>query len=97
VAPLSIRFLRRQADPAMNGAALVAQHGSWNRSEKTGYSVVSLHWGDDSAISRQDFVTGFEAGGDVVGRPVDVVEAGDGTIFVSDDFAGAIYRISYRS
>jgi glucose/arabinose dehydrogenase len=77
----------------MDGAALVAQHGSWNRSEKTGYSVVSLHWGDDGAISRRDFVTGFETDGGVVGRPVDVVEADDGTIFVSDDFAGAIYRL----
>jgi glucose/arabinose dehydrogenase len=93
VAPLSIRFLRHQAGPAMDGAALVAQHGSWNRSEKTGYSIVSLHWGDDGAISRRDFVTGFETDGGVVGRPVDVVEADDGTIFVSDDFAGAIYRL----
>jgi glucose/arabinose dehydrogenase len=91
---LSIRFLRRQPDPAMNRAALVAQHGSWNRSVKTGYDIVSLHWGDDGTISRRPFVTGFEKAGDVIGRPVDIVEADDGTIFVSDDFAGVIYRLA---
>lgn len=97
VAPLSIRFLRHQSDPAMARTALVAQHGSWNRSTKIGYRVVALHWADDGTISQQPFITGFERGGTVIGRPVDIAEAPDGTIYVSDDFAGVIYRVTRRA
>lgn len=94
VAPLSIRFLRHQPAPAMTGTALVALHGSWNSSTKVGYSIVALHWSGDGTIAQKPFATGFERGGDVIGRPVDIVEAADGTLFVSDDYAGVIYRIS---
>jgi len=94
-APLSIRFLRNSRDPALKGSALVAQHGSWNRSKKAGYALVSLHWGDDGKITARPFAAGFEIDDQVIGRPVDIIEAADGTIYVSDDFAGRIYRISY--
>jgi len=93
-APLGIAFLRNPGlAPAYRRAALVALHGSWNRSTPDGYKVVLLQWRDDGTIAESDFLTGFEAHGEVVGRPVDVAEAADGTIFVSDDYAGAIYRI----
>lgn len=92
VAPLSIRFLQHQGDPAMNGRALVAQHGSWNRSKLAGYQVVMLSF-EGERVVEVPFLWGFQAGGNVMGRPVDVIEAGDGTIFVSDDNAGVIWKV----
>ncbi len=94
-APLGITFLRNADQPAdYQGAALVALHGSWNRSQLSGYKVVSLHWGEDGTIRQSDFLTGFQVGDDVIGRPVDVAEGPDGAIYVSDDYAAAIYRIT---
>jgi len=93
-APLGMTFIRSDTAPAAyRGAALVALHGSWNRSKKDGYKVVSLHWDANGQIREQDFVVGFERDDDVVGRPVDVAEASDGTIYISDDYAGAVYRV----
>ncbi len=95
-APLGITFLRGEGLPVpYRGAALVALHGSWNRTEKQGYEVVSLHWGGRGTITERPFVTGFEVDEDVVGRPVDVAEGPDGAIYLSDDYAGAIYRVVY--
>ena len=88
VAPLSIRFLRSET-----GTALVAEHGSWNRSEKAGYRIVKLAFAA-GAIAEEVFLDGCEVAGEVICRPVDILEAEDGAIFVSDDYAGAIYRIS---
>ena len=96
-APLGITFLRGQAVPeAYRGAAIVALHGSWNRTHKDGYKVVSLHWSDDG-IEERDFLTGFlgASDDDVIGRPVDVVEGPDGAVYVSDDAGGAIYRVAW--
>ena len=94
-APLGIAFLAHASQPVTyRGAALVALHGSWNRTEKDGYKVVALHWDESGAIRSEDFVTGFLEGEKVFGRPVDVVEApNSGTIYVSDDYGGAIYAI----
>ncbi len=93
-APLGIVFLRSPRQPeTYSGRALVALHGSWNRTRKDGYKVVSLSFADDGSIHEEAFLTGFLADEDVIGRPVDVAEAGDGTIFVSDDYAGAVYRV----
>ncbi len=94
-APLGITFIRGATAPAsLRGAALVALHGSWNRRAKDGYKVVSLHWGPDGSIEERDFATGFLQDDSVIGRPVDVAEGPDGAIYVSDDFAGAVYRIA---
>lgn len=93
-APLGIAFLNAGKWPAdFERAALVALHGSWNRSSPDGYKVVSLHWAADGSISARDFMTGFELKGDIIGRPVDIAQASDGCVFVSDDFAGMIYRV----
>jgi glucose/arabinose dehydrogenase/cytochrome c553 len=94
-APLGIVFLRspQTAEP-LHGAAVVALHGSWNRTRKDGYKVVSLHWDGEGSITERDFLTGFLDGDDVIGRPVDVAEGPDAAIYVSDDFAGAIYRVA---
>ncbi|HZR84687.1 MAG TPA: PQQ-dependent sugar dehydrogenase [Candidatus Binatia bacterium] len=77
------------------GAAFVAQHGSWNRSKKIGYQVVALFFGPDRTIREQPFLTGLLAGETVYGRPVGVAVGPDGALYVSDDFTGSIYRIAY--
>jgi glucose/arabinose dehydrogenase len=94
-APLGITFIRGDAAPGWQGAALVALHGSWNRSRKDGYKVVSLHWAPDGSITERDFLVGFEEEEDVIGRPVDVAEGPDGAFYVSDDYAGVIYRVEW--
>jgi glucose/arabinose dehydrogenase len=100
VAPLGMRFLRHSArDVAYERAALVALHGSWNRSTPDGYAVVSLHFAPDGRIEERPFIEGFrarDARGEsvLIGRPVDVVEGPSGEIYVSDDYAGVIYRVS---
>jgi glucose/arabinose dehydrogenase len=96
-APLGIRFYRGRAFPERyRGQAFVALHGSWNRTKKSGYKVVLLVWHEDGSIAESDFLTGFEVDEDVIGRPVDVLDGPDGALYVSDDFAGAVYRIGYR-
>ena len=94
-APLGIVFLKHENTPSdLQGAALVALHGSWNRTEKDGYKVVSLHWGDSGEIEERDFVVGFERDENVLGRPVDIAEGPDGAIYISDDFMGGIWRVT---
>ena len=95
-APLGIRFLRSpEQSEHYRDSALVALHGSWNRDVKDGYKVVSLHWDARGRIRTGDFLWGFlgEDKQTVYGRPVDIAEDARGNIYVSDDFAGAIYRI----
>lgn len=95
-APLGMHFLTQAGWPStFQKTALVALHGSWNRSERDGYKVVSLHWQDDGTIVERDFLSGFLSADDVIGRPVDVVQAADGAVFISDDYAGVIYRVAY--
>ena len=95
-APLGISFIRGDRVPdSLRGAALVALHGSWNRTRKDGYSVVSLRWLADGTIREENFLSGFEQDGDVIGRPVHVVEGPDGAFYISDDYAGAIWRVAY--
>jgi len=91
VAPLGIRFLQNVS--GYEGTALVALHGSWNRSVLSGYKVVALHFDENGLITETDFLTGFEKGGDVIGRPVDIVEGPEGAIYISDDYSGTIYRV----
>lgn len=93
-APLGIRFLKYNQQAAYKRTALVALHGSWNRSVPDGYKVVALHWQPDGTIIERDFVTGFLQNENLLGRPVDVVEAQDGSIYISDDYSGSIYRVT---
>jgi glucose/arabinose dehydrogenase len=93
-APLGIVFARgERAPPAYRGAALVALHGSWNRTRKDGYKVVSLHPRPGGGFEERDFAWGFLEDEDVIGRPVDVAEGPDGAFYISDDYAGAVYRV----
>ena len=94
-APLGITFVRGAASGStLDGAALVALHGSWNRTRKDGYEVVSLHWNEDGSIREESFLSGFLVDDSAIGRPVDVAEAPDGVFYVSDDYAGVIYRLA---
>jgi glucose/arabinose dehydrogenase len=95
--PLGITFIRGDELPLpYRNAALVALHGSWNRSEKAGYKVVILRWLKDGRIEETDFLTGFEEKGKVFGRPVAIAEAPDGAIYISDDQKSLIYRVTYQ-
>lgn len=95
-APLGIAFIQGESLPKeYRQAAIVALHGSWNRSQKDGYKVVSLHWNEAGEIEERDFVSGFLLDDKVVGRPAEVTEGPDGAIYISDDYASAIYRVAY--
>ena len=96
IAPLSIRFLRHQKPADMQNTALVAQHGSWNRSTKNGYRIVSLHFNKDGTIRRKMFLTGFLQGEKVIGRPVDIFERLDGSLIISDDYSDALWLVRYK-
>lgn len=93
-APLGIDFVDTSDWPGdYQQVALVALHGSWNRSSPDGYKVVSLHFNEDG-IEERDFLAGFNQQGTILGRPVDVQQGPDGAIYISDDYAAAVYRVS---
>ena len=93
-APLGLHFLRGQnLPPGYARTALVALHGSWNRRQPDGYKVVALDWQLDGRIVERDFLTGFLGASGIIGRPAGVTQGADGAIFVTDDYAGVIYRI----
>ena len=74
----------------------IARHGSWNRTAKLGGDVVVARPGPDGKVGAPEpFLTGFLQDNKYVGRPVDVLVAKDGSLLVSDDYNGAIYRVSY--
>jgi glucose/arabinose dehydrogenase len=95
-APLGLTFYTGSQFPVeYRGGLFVAFHGSWNRSLPTGYKVVFIPFQDGRPGSLQDFATGWLANGTDWGRPVGVITAPDGSLFVSDDSGGKIYRIIY--
>jgi glucose/arabinose dehydrogenase len=96
-ASLGMRFYTGAMFPAeYKGAIFVARHGSWNKTAKIGgdIQVVKLN-ADGSVAKMEDFLTGFLRDNIYVGRPVDVLVMPDGSLLVSDDYNGAVYRISY--
>jgi glucose/arabinose dehydrogenase len=96
-APLGLAFFPREGWPEeFQNDLLVAYHGSWNRSVPTGYKIVRHRLDKEGRyLGKEDFITGWLAkDGTALGRPVDILVRTDGTIFVSDDKAGLIYRIS---
>ncbi len=96
VASLGMRFYTgKMFPPKYRGRVFIAEHGSWNRSEPIGYRVRMVRVEKGGAVSYEDFATGWLKGGTAWGRPVDIQIMPDGAILVSDDFVGAIYRISY--
>jgi len=96
-APLGLTFLDRATMfPAdYRGDALVAFHGSWNRDEPTGAKVVRIRTQGAKPTAVEDFLVGWQdASGRRWGRPVDVLVIGDGSVLVSDDMSGTIYRVT---
>jgi glucose/arabinose dehydrogenase len=95
-APLGMEFVRGTSFPEeYRGAAIVALHGSWNRTDKDGYKVVSLHWDENGNITERDFVSGFLRDDNVIGRPAEVTQGPDGAFYIADDYVGVIYRVAY--
>ncbi|HEY6643394.1 PQQ-dependent sugar dehydrogenase [Povalibacter sp.] len=96
VAPLAVKFYTGTAFPERyRNLVFIAEHGSWNRSEKSGYRITTVKLDGNKAVSYEPFATGFNRGNEVYGRPVDLLLLEDGSFLVSDDQAGAIYRLSY--
>ncbi len=96
VAPLGIAFYTGKAFPASYRQQLfVAEHGSWNRSSKVGYKVVMLSIKGDKVLREQPFITGWLQGQKAWGRPAYILVLKDGSMLVSDDKRGAIYRVRY--
>jgi len=79
------------------GDIFAAEHGSWNRSVRTGYEVIRVHLKNGrSSGGYEDFLTGFVTPeGQVWGRPVGVAVAADGALIVSDDASGSLWRVRY--
>jgi glucose/arabinose dehydrogenase len=82
---------------AYRGQIFIAEHGSWNRSTPIGYRVTLVRLEGDRAVSYEPFAEGWLRDGKAWGRPVDVEVLADGSLLVSDDAAGAIYRITYNA
>lgn len=96
VAPLGVKFYTGDLFPApYRGRVFIAEHGSWNRSKKSGYRITTVTLDGNRAVAYEPFATGFHRGNEVFGRPVDLLMLPDGSMLVSDDTAGAIYRISF--
>ena len=77
-------------------AIIVARHGSWNRSKKVGGDVVVVKLNKDGTVkSMEPLITGFLEDNKYIGRPVDVLQMKDGSLLVSDDWNGAVYRVTY--
>jgi glucose/arabinose dehydrogenase len=96
-ASLGMRFYTGNMFPkSYKNAIIVARHGSWNRTKKNGGDVVAVHLDKDGKVKDMEpLVTGFLEDNKYIGRPNDVLLMKDGSILVSDDWNGAIYRISY--
>ncbi|MDB4888501.1 MAG: repeat containing protein [Gemmatimonadetes bacterium] len=99
-APLQLVFYEGNNFPAeYKGSAFVTMHGSWNRSNRTGYKVVRLLFDASGKPTGEyeDFMTGFVVSDTQMwGRPVGVAVANDGSLFVTEDGNGTIWRVSYK-
>ena len=104
--PIGITFLDKTNWPSeYKSDAIVALHGSWNRKVPSGYKLVRVKFNGDNPTEVLDFATGWlnisetahnQVQGQAWGRPVDVITGADGALYVSDDRAAVIYRISYK-
>jgi glucose/arabinose dehydrogenase len=96
VAPLGVKFYTGTVFPeSYRNQVFIAEHGSWNRKEKSGYRITLVRLEGSKPVSYAPFATGFHRGDDIFGRPVDLLVLADGSMLVSDDVAGAVYRITY--
>ncbi|MDB5874753.1 MAG: putative L-sorbosone dehydrogenase [Ramlibacter sp.] len=97
VASLGMRFYTgTMFPPEYRNQVFIAEHGSWNRSKKIGYRIALVRLQGNKAVAYEPFASGWLQGESVWGRPSDVLVLPDGSLLVADDYAGAIYRITYR-
>lgn len=97
VAPLGVKFYTGGMFPAeYQGQIFIAEHGSWNRSSKIGYRISLVRLKDGAPAAYDVFAKGWLKGDEASGRPVDLLILRDGSMLVSDDHAGKLYRISYK-
>ncbi|GAB4178834.1 MAG: sorbosone dehydrogenase family protein [Calditrichia bacterium] len=97
VAALGCEFYTgKMFPPQYYNQIFIAEHGSWNRSKKIGYRVTIVTLEDNIAVSYDPFATGWLQDEKVWGRPVDIEQLSDGSLILSDDYAHAIYRITYN-
>lgn len=96
-APLGLAFVPNEGWPAeYRGNLLLAFHGSWNRTVPTGYKIVRFRLdAQGNALGMEDFISGWlQNDGTALGRPVDLLAESNGTLYISDDKAGVIYRVT---
>lgn len=98
-APLGLAFIPEEGYPEhMWYNLLVAYHGSWNRTEPTGYKIVRYRLdAQGNMLGQEDFISGWLSSDGVLGRPVDILVESGGTIYISDDKAGVVYRVIYQN
>ncbi|MES2152429.1 MAG: c-type cytochrome [Pseudomonadota bacterium] len=96
VASLGLEFNTGSQFPAQyKNQLFVAEHGSWNRAQKIGYRVALITLAENKVVTDTVFIEGFLQNGEVIGRPVDIAFLADGSMLVSDDYKGRIYRVTY--
>jgi len=97
VAPLGVKFYTGDMFPAeYQGQVFLAEHGSWNRSKKIGYRISLVSFEDGVPATYDVFAKGWLQGQEAAGRPVDLLVLDDGSLLVSDDHAGKLYRIHHE-
>ena len=93
-APLGLTFVNSSQFPKeWQGDLLVSYHGSWNRSIPIGYKVVRLDVDGNNVRGEEDFLSGFLSGSQALGRPVDLIFDSQGSLYISDDKAGVVYKV----
>lgn len=98
-AVLGMRFYNGTMFPAdYRGNILIARHGSWNRTNKTGGDILHVKLNRDGTVrATEPFITGFIENNTYLSRPADVLVMKDGALLISDDHNGAVYRVSYSA
>ena len=96
-APLGVRFYTGSMfPPEYRNALFIARHGSWNKTKKIGGDIVVAMLNSDGTVKLwTPFITGFLQDNSYIGRPVDMLQLPDGSLLISDDWNGAVYRLSY--
>ena len=99
VAPLGLKFYTGNMFPAdYKGKIFIAEHGSWNRTNKIGYRIMMVTEEEGKGVSYEPFIDGWlnKSQNEAWGRPVDVLVLDDGSMLISDDYAHQIYRVTYE-
>lgn len=94
-APLGLAFIPDSWPTEYHDDLLIAYHGSWNRTQPTGYKIVRAKLDAEGKYkTTEDFITGWLSGNGALGRPVDLLFGPDGSLYISDDKAGVVYKVT---